>query len=409
MGCVYSEVATYVDQGWNKVIEYRRRRSEEMKAKKGMKEDCFHDGFAILDSVRQIHHDIVQNRRMNDFVTPQVVNRLVGEMMLVRASRPDARYLYDKSKRIIDEAQAQLDQMPALPPIQKDVRRLPIESISSIPPIGSSSYPPTTSGGRSRDHEVYQYDHGLEQAAEAGFEGSTSRYLPSSGHHEQPHHHKFADPAVDVAAGNIPGSQQGIHQQPLRTASFPYRPQYPSQDHSFDTPDPGEAQGQPMRHKPSAGTKEEGKANILNGVANWTPVQRQSPHASSFSTSSAGENTSYQRQHGRAESGSKQPQQMVETSTDTYLRDRGSPTRRTPRRRRRSTWMPHPEMTVDQGLEVKKEREHGKKVPFPPENQQEDLFENLLLRDHVSHMLIWSAPDRLINMCRLFLLTIQYR
>ena len=389
MGCVYSEVATWVDQGWNKVVEYRRRRSEEMKIKKGMKEDCFHDGLAILDAVRQIHFDIVQNRRMNDFVTPEVVNRLVGEMLLVRASRPDARYLYDKSKRIIDEAQAQLDQIPTLPPTQTDARRPPIEAIMTSShqharhlSDESSRGLPTTPGSRPWSPESYPYDYSPDQARNGGVSGSPSRLPLSQARYEQHQQQSLSDHAFDMAKGNTTGFQQNHYQPPERTASYPYRPQYQTQGQPFGTPDPSEVPHQSLHHKPSAGTKDEENGNVENKTTFWTEKQRQSPHASSLSASSTGEEASVQKQHGRTSSGSKPPRTIGGTISEKALEDRGSPILRQSRRRKTKNWMPHPEMTVDQGLEVKKEREHGKRIPFPPEDQ--DLFESLHQRDHVS-------------------------
>ena len=124
MGCVYSEVTTWVGHGWNKVLEYRRRRRTEFKEKVGKAGDCFHDGVNMLDTVKQIHYETLTNHRVNDYVMSSVLKDLIGRMMLVNQNRLLAKSVYEESKRIIRSAKTRLGQT-TYNIIQHDVGRYP--------------------------------------------------------------------------------------------------------------------------------------------------------------------------------------------------------------------------------------------------------------------------------------------
>ncbi|KAL8769016.1 MAG: hypothetical protein Q9209_004933 [Squamulea sp. 1 TL-2023] len=113
-GCVLSEVATWITEGIEKLLEYRRRRQEEIfKRSKGSitDEERFHYVSEVLDAVKGIHVEIRDNSRRNDLITPWVIERLVNGMV-----RPDpnhratARVFLETSKEILSEAEWQLKQ-----------------------------------------------------------------------------------------------------------------------------------------------------------------------------------------------------------------------------------------------------------------------------------------------------------
>ncbi|KAL8787452.1 MAG: hypothetical protein Q9213_002229 [Squamulea squamosa] len=113
-GCVLSEVATWITEGIEKLLEYRRRRREEIvKRSKGSitDEERFHHVSEVLDAVKGIHTEIRDNSRKNDLITPWVIERLVNGMV-----RPDpyhratARVFLETSKEILSEADWQLKQ-----------------------------------------------------------------------------------------------------------------------------------------------------------------------------------------------------------------------------------------------------------------------------------------------------------
>ena len=100
LGCVMSEVCVWFNDGWNKLVEYRSRRSEEMLQKTGTRQDCFHVDSALLETVNDIHEATIDSVRRSDRVTPKVIE-LIGDMLQVDHARPNIKYLYDKSRRII--------------------------------------------------------------------------------------------------------------------------------------------------------------------------------------------------------------------------------------------------------------------------------------------------------------------
>ena len=132
MGCVISEVVTWVSQGLEKVLDYRRRRLEEVHQLTGRREESFHDDWGnLLQTVGVVHNENVRNCRRNDELTEPIINGLVSEMLLNSDElRPNARYLYKKSKRIIKDVRGVFDDVTP--------RRSPNPPLKR-PPLGSGS------------------------------------------------------------------------------------------------------------------------------------------------------------------------------------------------------------------------------------------------------------------------------
>lgn len=106
IGCVFSEGSVWAHHGWRRVVEYRRQRSVEIKAKGGDEgEHMFHVDGNLLDAVHNIHQDILGKSLTSGHITQSVLDRLVGEMLLRDESRPHAKWVFDKSKRLISEAE----------------------------------------------------------------------------------------------------------------------------------------------------------------------------------------------------------------------------------------------------------------------------------------------------------------
>ncbi|KAL9034527.1 MAG: hypothetical protein Q9214_007005, partial [Letrouitia sp. 1 TL-2023] len=103
-GCVLSEVVTWVSQGWDKVLDYRRRRLEERYQLSRQREDCFHNGWEdLLRTVHKVHHEDMERCPRHDELTQPIIKSLIYEMLLnANQHRPNARYLYQKSKRIMN-------------------------------------------------------------------------------------------------------------------------------------------------------------------------------------------------------------------------------------------------------------------------------------------------------------------
>ncbi|KAL9635650.1 MAG: hypothetical protein Q9204_002555 [Flavoplaca sp. TL-2023a] len=108
MGCVYSEVATWVTEGSAKLLEYRCRRQKEIAKKLGvarLEEDRFHHGWKILETVDEIHDEIKRNSRRCDLITPYVIERLVkGMVQPDPQNRGAAQFLLETSSEILEDA-----------------------------------------------------------------------------------------------------------------------------------------------------------------------------------------------------------------------------------------------------------------------------------------------------------------
>ena len=109
MGCVFSEVATWISEGMPKLLEYRRQRKLEILEKSKVSEDCFHYGWEVLETVAQFHSQIMENGRTNDYITPSVIRRLVEGMIRPDpALRGQAPYHLESSASILKEARDNL-------------------------------------------------------------------------------------------------------------------------------------------------------------------------------------------------------------------------------------------------------------------------------------------------------------
>ena len=108
IGCVFSEVAVWAHHGWKRVVEYRRRRSDEIEAKGGGPgEYIFHWDGSLLDAVNIIHQDMLGKIAVKDILTRSVLDRLVDDM-LQHESRPYAKNVFDRSKRLVKECEKRL-------------------------------------------------------------------------------------------------------------------------------------------------------------------------------------------------------------------------------------------------------------------------------------------------------------
>ena len=103
MGCVFSEAAVWSRFGWNRVLEYRRhRRNEIMRLLDQDGEHFFHDGQDVLEIVQDIHDLMTKRCRLIDHVTVEIL-RLINEDMLLNKDEPrsSAPQVFHKSRRII--------------------------------------------------------------------------------------------------------------------------------------------------------------------------------------------------------------------------------------------------------------------------------------------------------------------
>jgi hypothetical protein len=106
LGCVYSEVATWMASGYRGILEYRaERRSEIDRITDFLSGDGFHNGETLLDVVPKHHQDLLTSLSHDDFVTKAVLTRMVEDMLEVPDGRPTANQLWIKSQRILRRAE----------------------------------------------------------------------------------------------------------------------------------------------------------------------------------------------------------------------------------------------------------------------------------------------------------------
>lgn len=104
IGCVLSEVSVWATYGWKRVVEYRRQRSKEIVRRGlGQGEYVFHFEGKILDTVHNIHKQILGDCTVRTCMTRSVVAYLVKGMLLLKpANRPPAQVFLGRAKRMIE-------------------------------------------------------------------------------------------------------------------------------------------------------------------------------------------------------------------------------------------------------------------------------------------------------------------
>lgn len=134
LGCIYSEVATWIGHGLPRVEQYQAQRRSEAVSKLNNADvgDLFHDGEKVLDAVGESHSLIHDSRRVDDFITSRILNDLIGEMLETERERLDAFQAYKKAQKALQAARTELD------------RHKHGNSSSSPQPINNRLYSPPT-------------------------------------------------------------------------------------------------------------------------------------------------------------------------------------------------------------------------------------------------------------------------
>ena len=218
LSCVFSEVATWVFGGWHQLEEYRLRRVQETERRFRKREDCFHDDYDLLMTVKQSHDDII-SRSADDPITPEVVKTLIYDMMLPReADRPSAPFVYRKTRRLIDDVKTRIDRLEGRglsftnsdPQISAATKSPPSKHPPNFPP----GYPRSGSGGS----EIATYSDNRP--------GLRSNPHPSSAGHTQQAHGGtlLANPRISTTPDSYDqsfeqGTSSKTHQHSLQYAS----------------------------------------------------------------------------------------------------------------------------------------------------------------------------------------------
>ncbi len=108
LGCIYSEAAVWIADGYSGLIDYRRQRVAEIeKIPESKGGDGFHDGERILKSVLDTHKEIELRFRRSDNITKDIVDSMVEEM-LWEEDRPGAKALWRRAEGILSRARQKL-------------------------------------------------------------------------------------------------------------------------------------------------------------------------------------------------------------------------------------------------------------------------------------------------------------
>jgi hypothetical protein len=102
VGCIYSEAAVWIADGYRGVMDYRRRRKAETDQLRDFRDgDCFHDGYKVLNAVRETHRNIERSLRVTDNITKQVLDTIIKEMLWESDVRPTANQLRQKPTQLL--------------------------------------------------------------------------------------------------------------------------------------------------------------------------------------------------------------------------------------------------------------------------------------------------------------------
>lgn len=216
IGCVLSEVSVWATYGWKRVVEYRRRRSMEVERRGlGQGEYIFHFDGEILDTVDNIHEQILDDCIVSNHMTRLVVGGLVEEMLLLQPeARSQAGVFFGKAKRMIKQCGkkfgARLEGNTNGEPI--DEARLRAKCRDPVLPEFPCS--PSQSGG----HNSLPAERGppLSGPIPPDDDSSRSESLPSRHHHHSKSQRKERHSVV-AATEPLQPSEESSHVVPNPT------------------------------------------------------------------------------------------------------------------------------------------------------------------------------------------------
>jgi hypothetical protein len=107
LGCIFSEAAVWIADGYRGLLNYRQQRTAESDRILFKGGDCFHDGERVLQSVLDVHADIEDRLRRSDHITKDALDTMVDEM-LWDEDRPNAKALWRKAEMVLSRARQKL-------------------------------------------------------------------------------------------------------------------------------------------------------------------------------------------------------------------------------------------------------------------------------------------------------------
>lgn len=395
MGCVFSEVATWISEGKFKLFEYRRRRKQEIleKSSQTASEDCFHYRSEALETVAQIHTEIMETSRMNDYITPNVIRKLVNGMIRPNPhSRGPAQYHHETSVEILREAKVELKRtlphtvsdpfvdvrMPRQPPNfppgrgqQVPARRFDIGD-NVPPPLQTAELHNSPSRPVGQDRNRLQQgravrsleEHGDQQGGESF--GVHSEYFPAQT--EEPRTHGPSKRIVSHPAASSVQSQQYARSFTSTAGIAGPFPNSRPLGALADGSDATDTSILPQRPRDSRAINND----LLNSRVELNG--ETSDFASSERADLASRNHTFSQAY--------QP-----TASDTYTQSsvgqQSAPHQR-----------PHPKMSVEEGLRIKKAK-RSNSVMYPGEEDFHTSDDILKKRDHVRELTVCYLSGKL--------------
>lgn len=387
MGCILSEVVTWVIEGRRKLRDYRRRRAEEVGIKFTKKEDRFHCNGELLETVRELHADLLRNKREHDYITPLIVQRLVHSSVVVDdQSRATAHALFNQSIRIYEEAQKMLDLERSSGPAPH-----PYHTVSSDRVLGKKkrlppNFPPKSAStssigtfeiemdgsdlGQSLGHRMWSNGlqergthSGLVQNGTApepvhefiGLNGNRKYTIPLE--RSQVQHHK-----LDFS-----------HRRPKPVSSQPIFSSM--QRHQYTRSSAITAQMEESSQQKPFGSIADDYGNTQ---ASYLPSRSgQNRHSAISAGGSAPRHSTTEAMSHLLDIRDSDP--FVERGVPSSDREEEFSSRYRPAHNNR----PHPQMSVQKGLEIKRAREHGQNASYPGQDLVRTMDAVLKRRDHV--------------------------
>lgn len=416
MGCILSEVITWVTEGRKKLRDYKRRRVEEIGRTLTRNEDRFHCNGEVLETVRQLHADFLQNRRVHDHITPMIVERLVHYSVVIdHHSRASAHALFTQSSRILEEAQERLDCERT-----NGLATYPYHNVSYDRVLGKKKRLPPNLPLRSAStssigtFEAETDDYGPAQ--------SSGQWMWSTGSQQRGTHSGWVQNGViQEPVHNFMGhGRNRKHTIPSERSEAQYQqPHFSHRRLKHVSSPPILSSIRRQQYTPSSAIRAQMEIRSQKNPSGITADGDDNSHASYLPSRSE------QSRHSATSPGESVPRrsttegishllgtqdetQFVESGFPSH-HDEGFPSQYTPALNDR----PHPQMSVNEGLEIKRAKGYRQNTKYPDQDLFETLDAVLRHRDHVCRLfnLLFPPPpytDSILartKPCRYFSLT----
>jgi hypothetical protein len=141
LGCIYSEAAMWIADGFKGLEDYRKQRMADTDRILFKGGDCFHDGERVLPSVVDAHKEIEDRLRRSDYITQDVLDSMVEEM-LWEEDRPNAKALWRKAEGVLSRARQRMGSNAGDELSRNSSGHRSLPPLRSLPPTKPLPVPP---------------------------------------------------------------------------------------------------------------------------------------------------------------------------------------------------------------------------------------------------------------------------